>query len=141
MKIYISKIPKSGLDSHEIYEPKDLDIETEDIRFKVPIEVFARVVKDNNNVEIDGTVKWLMLLTCSRCLISYESQVSKNIRLYYKVKDENFLDITDEIRQEIILSYPTKPLCIKDCRGLCQTCGKNLNEGDCCCGSTEKTSF
>jgi uncharacterized protein len=43
------------------------------------------------------------------------------------------LDLTDEIRQCILLELPMKPLCRRDCAGLCPQCGKNLNEGPCTC--------
>ena len=47
------------------------------------------------------------------------------------------VDLTDEVRQSIILSLPSYPVCRQDCRGVCQMCGKNLNEGDCMCKHTE----
>jgi uncharacterized protein len=43
------------------------------------------------------------------------------------------IDLGPDIREEIILDYPVKPLCKPDCKGLCPTCGKNLNEGQCNC--------
>lgn len=43
------------------------------------------------------------------------------------------VDLTDELRQCIILALPTYPVCRSDCRGVCAHCGKNLNEGPCSC--------
>lgn len=43
------------------------------------------------------------------------------------------LELDDILLSDIILSYPQKFLCREDCKGLCQHCGKNLNEGDCGC--------
>jgi uncharacterized protein len=43
------------------------------------------------------------------------------------------IDLNPDIREEIILVYPIKPLCSIDCKGLCPKCGKNLNEGKCNC--------
>ncbi|HVB11021.1 MAG TPA: DUF177 domain-containing protein [Bacillota bacterium] len=37
--------------------------------------------------------------------------------------------------QNLALAMPGKHLCREDCRGLCPRCGRNLNEGDCACGS------
>jgi uncharacterized metal-binding protein YceD (DUF177 family) len=48
------------------------------------------------------------------------------------------LDITQEITDAVILTIPDKLLCRKDCRGLCENCGINLNEGGCQCSN--KTS-
>jgi len=49
------------------------------------------------------------------------------------VKDQNMLDVSDDLRQEIILTYPVKCLCREDCQGLCPACGKNLNSETCSC--------
>jgi uncharacterized protein len=51
----------------------------------------------------------------------------------YQGKD---LDLLPAIREQILLSLPSAPLCTEDCKGLCPTCGKNLNEGDCGCDRT-----
>ena len=48
------------------------------------------------------------------------------------------VDLTDELRQSIILALPTYPVCRADCRGVCPTCGKNLNEGPCACVHEER---
>jgi uncharacterized protein len=43
------------------------------------------------------------------------------------------VDITEPIRQVLILAVPLKPLCAETCRGLCASCGANLNETGCDC--------
>lgn len=43
------------------------------------------------------------------------------------------LDLTGAVREEVSLSIPSKFLCREDCKGLCVTCGANLNEGPCAC--------
>jgi uncharacterized protein len=35
------------------------------------------------------------------------------------------------------MEFPSRFLCSDDCKGLCQRCGKNLNEGACNCGKDE----
>ena len=52
----------------------------------------------------------------------------------------DFVDLTDELRQSIILALPSYPVCRQDCRGVCPTCGKNLNEGPCTCRHVERDS-
>ena len=39
--------------------------------------------------------------------------------------------------EELVLSLPGKPLCNKNCKGLCQNCGHNLNLGPCSCSETQ----
>ncbi len=50
--------------------------------------------------------------------------------IYY---DGEELDITEDIRDMVILSLPMKPLCSDTCKGLCPKCGTNLNEEKCNC--------
>jgi uncharacterized protein len=46
---------------------------------------------------------------------------------------KEFLEVDDEVRQQILLALPLKALCRADCRGLCPGCGKDLNSGPCPC--------
>ncbi|OGU23387.1 MAG: hypothetical protein A3K13_00250 [Gemmatimonadetes bacterium RIFCSPLOWO2_12_FULL_68_9] len=43
------------------------------------------------------------------------------------------LDLSQPVREELILSAPTYVLCRDDCRGLCPGCGEDLNVGSCRC--------
>ena len=51
----------------------------------------------------------------------------------YIVVEDNVLDLTELVCEDIILSLPTRFLCREDCKGICSKCGKNLNEGKCDC--------
>ncbi|MDF1565746.1 MAG: DUF177 domain-containing protein [Deltaproteobacteria bacterium] len=43
------------------------------------------------------------------------------------------LDLWPLLREQLLLSLPDYLVCEEDCRGLCQVCGKNLNEVACDC--------
>jgi uncharacterized protein len=43
------------------------------------------------------------------------------------------IDLEPLVAEELVLSLPTVPLCSEDCKGVCQRCGSNRNEGDCGC--------
>jgi uncharacterized metal-binding protein YceD (DUF177 family) len=51
--------------------------------------------------------------------------------------DEGWLDLRQPLREQILLTLPMHPLCRPDCKGLCSTCGHNLNEGPCNCSTEE----
>ena len=55
----------------------------------------------------------------------------------YVIIDDGFLDIDEELKEEIEMEFPSRFLCKDDCKGLCQKCGKNLNEGKCACPEYE----
>jgi len=44
------------------------------------------------------------------------------------------LDISNDLRDFLILAIPEKRLCREDCRGLCPHCGADLNLKECTCG-------
>jgi uncharacterized protein len=47
---------------------------------------------------------------------------------------ENGLLLEDVVREQVLLSLPSRTLCKPDCKGLCPRCGQNLNAGSCNCG-------
>jgi uncharacterized protein len=132
MRINITQIPKEGLSLHETYDGASLNLNTPEINFISPLELSAQVAKVSNRLLVGVQVKGLIQPVCSRCLEEFETDFIKEFKFDYSFRDnEHILDITDDIRQEITLSYPIKFLCKDDCKGLCPICGQNLNKGDC----------
>ncbi len=93
-------------------------------------------------------------LTCSRCLskfrqhleIRFEEEFFPTLDVVsgtpmsspedssaFTINAQHTLDLTEAVRQYIVMAIPMKALCKEDCSGLCPTCGKNLNEGKCDC--------
>ena len=132
MKINVNEIPKAGMGFKESLEPVSLDIDTEQIKLSGPVDVKAEVTKDIKNVYVDVSIQGVMRITCSRCLADSDRVISKDFHLCYELS-ESIIDLTGDIRQEIILDYPIKVLCKDDCKGLCPHCGQNLNEMVCDC--------
>lgn len=85
-------------------------------------------------------------LSCIRCLEKFSHQISLSFdRVYSTDPESDELPIEDgriEVKQpvyeELILELPAKPVCSKDCQGLCQVCGQNLNKGECDCPAKPK---
>jgi len=50
----------------------------------------------------------------------------------YPLVDEE-VDLTDLVRDAIVLELPLAPLCRQDCAGLCATCGADRNVDPCGC--------
>ncbi len=49
---------------------------------------------------------------------------------------ESGLLLEDVVREQVLLSLPTRTLCKPDCKGLCPRCGQNLNQAKCNCEET-----
>ena len=41
--------------------------------------------------------------------------------------------LEDVVREQVLLSLPSRSLCKADCKGLCPRCGQNLNTASCSC--------
>jgi|WetSurMetagenome_2_1015567.scaffolds.fasta_scaffold166926_4 uncharacterized protein len=88
--------------------------------------------------------------TCDKCLKKFTKEVCiPNAERQFlatkppKVEDVNDLfvidmknltiDLTEMMRQEIILHFPFIQVCSKHCKGICQTCGADRNKKPCGC--------
>lgn len=133
MKIDISQISSEPLEISQKEDPALLELETAEINFISPLLVSCRVIKIAESVKISGLFKAEVRLSCSRCTEKFLSKIKGKFNFNYPIEEKNILDITDDIRQEVILSYPAVALCKKGCKGLCASCGQNLNKGRCRC--------
>jgi len=137
VKLDTRRISFEGITCNEEIDPQTLDIQTEVIKFRRPINVTAQVSKVTNAVSVSLALNTAMQAICSRCLGEFEIELKKNLKLNFTVNQTSpVIDLDPEIREEMMLDYPIKPLCSPNCKGLCQKCGKNLNEGGCSCATT-----
>jgi uncharacterized protein len=142
VKIRIAQITVEGVALAEDISPSALDLETEIARLDGPVHVRAMASRITNAVSIDVSLNAVVYFTCGRCLEEYKVELEKQLKLHYPVdKGEKEIDLGPDIREEIILGYPLQPLCRPDCKGICFTCGKNLNEGGCSCATTKKKTL
>ncbi len=153
MRWKISDIPDGGLT-----EELDLPVEVREGAGTDIAHVFLRVFRFGKKVVADGTVSITVSLNCSRCLkpVSYpvetkfseeynpaedldkeeeQELTDRELDLSYYSNDE--LDISEMIREQVLLSVPMKPLCVADCKGICPACGRDLNDGACGCKTEE----
>lgn len=134
MKINIARISTEGLEAVDDINQSVLDLNRDDLRFISPLKVKANLQKTVNVVSADVEISFRLLFACSRCLKEEEEDLTQKYKFNYEIKKEDrFIDLEPDIREEIILAYPVKLLCKPDCQGLCPRCGKDLNQGSCSC--------
>lgn len=132
------------------------------IQFDRPFEGEAEIWNVGDRLLVRAHLSGEALLQCSRCLsafsmpldISFEEEFVEGTEpapgdeddddeeemeesgraVTYYAGDE--IDLTQPLRENVLLEVPMKPLCDEDCRGLCASCGTNLNEGECQCTNT-----
>ncbi|MGH2599701.1 MAG: YceD family protein [Dehalococcoidia bacterium] len=51
----------------------------------------------------------------------------------FRIDEHHHLDLTEAVRQALVMQQPMQPLCRPDCKGLCARCGADLNAGPCGC--------
>ncbi|MBI3319797.1 MAG: DUF177 domain-containing protein [Candidatus Omnitrophica bacterium] len=128
MKISVNRIPLEGMQEEAAYDPKTLDIERSDVSLEQPLRVSAFITKAEHEVVVHARIRGVLQCSCARCLQSFESPLHAEMTMSYEASPTDVLDITDDVRQEILLAYPMIPLCGRDCKGLCPACGHNLNQ-------------
>lgn len=135
MKIDLTKLRENVVEQfNESLMATQLDIDTAIVRYDDPIGISAQVRKEFQTLITKTHVSARATCACSRCLKEFALNVERDFDVYYPIEDDTrFIDIVDDIREEMLLEYSTKMLCRSDCRGLCAKCGKDLNEGECAC--------
>ena len=112
------------------------------------------LTRTDRSILAKGTLHTEIELNCSRCLSLFGCPLTLNIEEEYfpttdvvtgaslplpdepgcfTIDEHHLLDLTEAIRQNVLLAIPMKPLCQEDCAGLCPECGHNLNQGACGC--------
>jgi uncharacterized protein len=104
-----------------------------------PARVHLRAEADENGVWAAVSAHATFRLPCARCLDAYETALTTSFDMTVDAA-QTHLEVDDEVRQNLILALPVKPLCRPGCQGLCAHCGKNLNPGPCGCPPDEPDS-
>ncbi len=139
MKIKIEDIPSEGLHRDTVYDPWKLDMEVCDSPYLLPVKFVTSITASidfrliEKQLFIEAVTACRLRTICSRCLEEFELSFEKEHHFDYNTRDLEFVDITPGIRGDIIMEYPVKPLCKKDCEGICPGCGMNLNIESCRC--------
>ncbi len=89
---------------------------------------------------VRGTVSAEMKGCCARCTQIFSTIVSDSafLRDYSDLQGAEEVDVTEDLREAVLLNLPRFPLCDEACKGLCPQCGKDLNEGPCGCTGGKK---
>lgn len=147
----VAQLLKAPSGSIRVFQINDL---LEDEGKNYPVQGEMTLTRTNRSILIQGTLTVNAEMTCSRCLKLFKNKLTlfieeeyfpiidviTGIRLPEPEEEDSFtidehhvLDLTEAIRQYIVIALPMKPVCKEECAGLCPVCGKNLNLGECDC--------
>lgn len=101
------------------------------------IEIDARFESVHEGILVTGDAFATASGECSRCLDPIDSAVEvefQELFAYSGTSEDDFvvenesIDLDQVIRDAVVLSLPFQPVCSAGCKGLCVTCGANLND-------------
>ena len=105
--------------------------------------VDAEYVFDGSGFSVKGTLKTSLHSQCARCAKEFEEPFeTKFDERFEKNADEDGecygfsgeeLDVSQMLRDAILLNMQPYSVCRPDCRGLCPVCGCDLNTAQCAC--------
>lgn len=152
MIVDIDRLPKEGLKICRDLEFLSMDLVDESAVFLEPTHVELLIKKIGEETTIKGRIKTCLSFICSRCLSPFEFPIDSSFDLIYlpeqldvakeELGNEDInklfyysrkINLEEVVLEQLNLILPVKPLCSKDCQGICPVCGKIIKNGECSC--------
>jgi uncharacterized protein len=161
MKIDVQNLHSGPITITLNHTPRRFDLAGEDydVIDNIQGELTFSLIRDK--VLMQGFLQTRIRMNCVRCLEPVDIEIKKDVTLYYIHESEgkgkeDVLNLEEieasyyqglviipdvDIREMILVELPDYPYCRESCKGLCPSCGKNLNIGHCSCDTRERISF
>jgi len=130
-----------------------MELEFEGACFTSNVDIKLKIYRQIDKIYIKAIASVDAKMECSRCLDPISIKLDATSEVQYlplpkfvgdQIDDigigyysEEYIDISDEIRESLLLELPMTILCSEDCKGLCLHCGQNLNIRKCDCPESE----
>lgn len=121
-------------------------LELDDLSYLKPVgplhyDLVAQMLGDE--LLVKGRLSLPCSCVCARCACDFEAtfEDADYCESFEILKEDDFFDLTDSLRECIIVSLPFYPHCREDCRGLCPGCGADLNREECRCAPEAGNAF
>mgnify|MGYP002735142668 CR=1 FL=1 len=122
---------------------EEMEVLGDPIRF-TDVAVKGNYVGSGETVSLEATATATVTSRCSRCLEEVTFPISAEVNAEFARQPDpddpdqycfeaSTLELTDAIRDALVLELPLQVFCKEDCKGLCSKCGINLNTGSCTC--------
>jgi len=129
----------------ELWDGTDLD-------WSDDVEVRLRASSaGTGEIVVRGRIVGTLRQECRRCLDPVRTKVDEEVTMVFVSEPEEMddgggysfegtdgeLNLSEAIREELVLAVNPFVVCNPDCRGLCPRCGQDLNDGSCDCAEDE----
>ena len=153
MQINVSQLLREPIGSTRDYQVNEAADIAGDGKGRL-VQGKCRLLRTQRSILVKCALSTDVELACSRCLSLFHHPLTLNFEEEYlptvdavsgtplplpeeagafTIDEHHILDLTEAARQYMLLAIPMKPLCQKECAGLCPNCGHNLNQGRCDC--------
>lgn len=150
LKFEVAKLMKASTGTRETYSFQK-PVKLEGIKAKSDLQGKLEIMRIEEGLNAKLPEAQLTVeLECDKCLKKFDLEINIHEveRQFYfhkpeKIDDPNdiFLvdtknqkiDISEPLRQEIILHFPEVSVCCLSCKGICAHCGKDRNQEECTC--------
>ena len=154
MFIRLEELKLHRISFAKTYPEGAVEYHTSDYRQSGDLRVEGAAELVGDEIHLRGRIATRVVTTCDRCLDTVEVPVETEFDLFYRPEstlaqeeevkispaelDVGFytgdgLDLGDVVAERVNLFMPMKTLCRAECKGLCPSCKKNLNQGECQC--------
>jgi len=105
------------------------------VRADGPLRYDLTVQRAFNELVVRGTLSVNFKCLCARCGVCFIKKVfiGDFCRSFALKSKSELINLTPDVREDILLALPMVAVCSNACRGLCAGCGVNLNSGKCKC--------
>ena len=87
---------------------------------------------------VTGKASVPLATVCARCLDDIRVTIAvKDLCFHFEKVRDLEVDLTDDVREELLLAVPSCFYCSPDCKGICPMCGANLNHASCSCDTRD----
>jgi uncharacterized protein len=134
--------PGAAREAHVSGELEGLETELARVPSGTALEADLLLESVIEGILVTGDVRGTWALRCARCLTEFDAPFAVRVsELFvpepdedaddYRLAPEAVIDPDQLLRDAIGVEMPFSPLCRPDCKGLCEVCGGNRNDGEC----------
>ena len=151
----IREIGDEGLSLGFFADKDQLEFDKVGLSVSDNVAVSGLLTMIGDDIYLNGKAMTNVILSCSRCLEDFSYHIYSDLKTHFMPFTDQFvssgeielhasdieielyesqrIDLTQSVRDSILLGVPVICLCKKNCKGICFECGKNINQGSCRC--------
>jgi uncharacterized protein len=127
----------------------DVELGGQPFHLDGPVTFEVILTNAGTGIVVQGRATAKVLTPCSRCLCDSHLTVEAEVEGFYVrpgheadlpeeqeaelIADDSSIDLEPAISSAVVVELPYAPVHAEDCKGICPSCGADLNAGRCEC--------